>query len=57
MTVEQQWRQESRLEGRQEGRQELAQEMARRMLAKQLDLATIIELTGLSEGELQQLRA
>ncbi|MDE1190326.1 MAG: hypothetical protein PW844_28340 [Pantoea sp.] len=53
MTVEQQWRQQ----GRQEGRQELVQEMARRMLVKQLDMETIIELTGLSESELQQLRA
>ncbi|WP_313686815.1 Rpn family recombination-promoting nuclease/putative transposase [Pantoea sp.] len=57
MTVEQQWRQQGRQEGRQEMAQELAQEMARRMLAKQLDLETIIEVTGLSEGELQQLGA
>lgn len=61
MTVEQQWRLESRLEGRQEGQQEerqrLTQEMARRMLAKKMDLETIIEVTGISESELQQLHA
>lgn len=57
MTIEEQWRLESRQEGRQEGRQEVTLEMARRMLAEKLDFNTIMKVTGLSDGELQQLNS
>ncbi|MDF7658544.1 hypothetical protein PUG81_06150 [Erwiniaceae bacterium L1_54_6] len=59
MTIEEQWRLESRLEGLQEGRlaerQEVTLEIARRMLAEKMDFNTIMKVTGLSDGELQQL--
>jgi predicted transposase YdaD len=51
MTIEEQWRLESRLAERQEA----TLEIARRMLAEKLALNTIMKVTGLSDGELQQL--
>ncbi|WP_313686608.1 hypothetical protein [Pantoea sp.] len=57
MTVEQQWRQESHLQGIQEGRQEGKLQVAQRMLRDNIDVKTIMKFTGLSETDLQQLKA
>ncbi|WP_438334937.1 Rpn family recombination-promoting nuclease/putative transposase [Edwardsiella tarda] len=56
----QQGRQEGRVEGRVEGlvegRQEAQREMARNMLAIGIDHATIMQVTGLTAAELEQVR-
>ena len=52
----QQGRQEGRVEGLVEGRQEAQREMARNMLAIGIDNATIMQVTGLTAAELEQVR-
>ncbi|ATI65979.1 Rpn family recombination-promoting nuclease/putative transposase [Edwardsiella tarda] len=52
----QQGRQEGRVEGLVEGRQEAQREMARNMLAIGIDHATIMQVTGLTAAELEQVR-
>jgi predicted transposase/invertase (TIGR01784 family) len=49
-------REEGLVEGREEGRTEKTLEFARKALAKNMPLADIAELTGLSEAELEALR-
>ncbi|MCP4698702.1 MAG: Rpn family recombination-promoting nuclease/putative transposase [Gammaproteobacteria bacterium] len=49
-------REEGRKEGREEGREENKHEVAKNMLAKNMEAALIIELTGLSTAELEALK-
>ena len=48
--------QQGRVEGRQEGMQEGMQKVALNMMQKQLDIAVISEVTGLSEAEIKKLK-
>lgn len=50
--LRQQWKEE----GREEGREEKQFEIARTMLSRNLSLSLIAEVTGLSEGEILNLR-
>ena len=43
-------------EGIAEGKEERSLEIARKMLANGMDAATVMEITGLSESQLQQLK-
>ena len=43
-------------EGIEEGMSERSLEIARKMLANGMDAATVMEITGLSESQLQQLK-
>ncbi len=43
--------------GREEGMNQRSLEIARKMLAKGMDASTVLEITGLSMEEIQQLRA
>ena len=45
-----------REEGRAEGMNLRSLEIARKMLANGMDAATVMEITGLSESQLQQLK-
>ncbi len=54
-TVRRLGREEGREEGRAEGRAEANCETAKRMLARNMDIADISELTGLSVEEIQAL--
>ena len=45
-----------REEGREEGMNLRSLEIARKMLANGMDAATVMEITGLSESQLQQLK-
>ena len=49
--------QKGREEGREEGMNQRSLEIARNMLAKGMDASTVLEITGLSMEEIQQLRA
>ena len=49
--------QKGREEGREEGINQRSLEIARNMLAKGMDASTVLEITGLSMEEIQQLRA
>ena len=49
--------QKGREEGREEGMNQRNLEIARNMLAKGMDASTVLEITGLSMEEIQQLRA
>jgi predicted transposase/invertase (TIGR01784 family) len=49
--------QASENKGRQEGRQEKEVEIVFKMLRKQLDLETIVEVTGLPIEQIQQLQS
>ena len=44
------------VKGRQEGRQEAQREMARNMLAMGIEQSTILQVTGLTAAELEQVR-
>ena len=43
-------------EGMEKGMNQRSQEIARKMLANGMDAATVMEITGLSESQLQQLK-
>ena len=43
-------------EGMEKGMNKRSQEIARKMLANGMDAATVMEITGLSESQLQQLK-
>ena len=49
--------QKGREEGREEGMNQRSLEIVRNMLAKGMDASTVLEITGLSMEEIQQLRA
>ena len=49
--------QKGREEGREEGMNQRSLEIARNMRAKGMDASTVLEITGLSMEEIQQLRA
>lgn len=48
--------QKGRIEGREEGEREAALKIARTMLASGLDRAMVMQMTGLTEAELEQIR-
>ena len=50
-------KEEGKEEGREEGRKEVKKETALRMLEKRMDIATICECTGLTEKEVNALKA
>ena len=50
-------KEEGREEGREEGMNQRSLEIARNMLAKGMDASTVLEITGLSMEEIQQLIA
>ncbi|WMT16764.1 hypothetical protein [Serratia fonticola] len=54
--LEQKGREEGLQEGLKQGKREAFMEIARSMLAKGLDRTMVIQLTGLSEEELAQIR-
>ncbi|WP_410012927.1 Rpn family recombination-promoting nuclease/putative transposase [Sodalis sp. C49] len=55
MTIAEHWVLKGRQEGRNEGRSERDKEIARNMLAMGLDRATVSQVTGLSDAELDAL--
>ena len=49
------WTKEGKQEGLQEGERKKALETARRMISRNMDIATIADLTGLSEDDVRNL--
>ena len=55
-TAKREGKEEGLAEGMEKGMEKRSLEIARKMLANGMDAATVMEITGLSESQLQQLK-
>ena len=55
-TAKREGKEEGLAEGMKKGMEKRSLEIARKMLANGMDAATVMEITGLSESQLQQLK-
>ena len=55
-TAKREGKEEGLVEGMEKGMTQRSLEIARKMLANGMDTATVMEITGLSESQLQQLK-